>query len=365
MLTPQDITNTTLKSGMGYKKKEVEAFLLEVQKSFLELYKENEELKEKASVLSEGVQYYKNLEKTLQKSLVLAEKTSNETITTAEAKARAIEQEAKTKANMMLNDAQKELNQIHNQIISLIQQYEKYKTQCKQFASTQLELLDSSSYDLKIPSLDELISPTTESSVNINIEKEKKKISFDLKEDNIDSVHFFKNNEATKMNEEKVEISKTPEVSIQITNGEKDNITQEIQRNVDMRNITYVESRDTDVRNIVYTTSENMDAKSVSYAAQKSTNEQSNVQSNTQPLPEVKEIFMNARKEEDSNKKEVVLPNVEQRTAAKEAGFSFSDEEETTNKDFSEMTMNNHNNTSKKEDMEINDVLSKLKKSFK
>ena len=32
MLTPQDITNTTLKSGMGYKKKEVEAFLLEIQK---------------------------------------------------------------------------------------------------------------------------------------------------------------------------------------------------------------------------------------------------------------------------------------------------------------------------------------------
>ena len=120
MLTPQDITNTTLKSGMGYKKKEVEAFLLEIQKSYLELYKENEDLKEKASVLSEGVQYYKNLEKTLQKSLVLAEKTSNETITTAESKARAIEQEAKTKANMMINDAQKELNQIHNQIISLI-----------------------------------------------------------------------------------------------------------------------------------------------------------------------------------------------------------------------------------------------------
>ena len=168
MLTPQDITSTTLKSGMGYKKKEVEAFLLEIQNSYLELYKENEELKEKASVLSEGVQYYKNLEKTLQKSLVLAEKTSNEIIATAETKAQAIEQDAKIKANMIISDSQKEVNQLHNQIIYLIQQYEKYKTQCKQFAATQLELLESSSYELKIPNLDELVAPITTNSFNMD-----------------------------------------------------------------------------------------------------------------------------------------------------------------------------------------------------
>lgn len=353
MLTPQDITNTTLKSGMGYKKKEVEAFLLEVQNSFLELYKENEELKEKASVLSEGVQYYKNLEKTLQKSLVLAEKTSNETITTAEAKARAIEQEAKTKANMMINDAQKELNQIHNQIISLLQQYEKYKTQCRQFASTQLELLDSSSYELKIPNLDELISPITENSLNVDKEKEKKKVSVDLKEDMIHNTDLIKSGKIQKKTSEEDEISKIPEISANTNVTTK---TPEVSANISVTAEAPEVSANTFVtaeKKDTHTRAENIDTRSTK-------------QSDTQPLPEVKEIFMNAHKEEKFLNKESAVPDMEQRNAAKEAGFSFSDEEEVAKqKDFSEMSMNNHNQIAKEDDMEIDVVLSKLKKSFK
>lgn len=380
MLTPQEITNTSLKSGMGYKKKEVEAFLLEVQKSYLELYKENEELKEKASILSEGVQYYKNLEKTLQKSLVLAEKTSNETITAAESKARAIEQEAKTKANLMINDAQKELNQIHNQIIALVQQYEKYKTQCKQFASTQLELLDSSSYELKIPKLDELIEPIREDSLELDTETGKKKISFDLKEDDNSQTNLFQHDELKKADREEVNTTKVNQetVNFSAVNQSEINLNRENQSEINLsrENLSEVNLKKNIKSNMPGKNSDKLNNNFQNRIEEEKeyTDINCDTPSDTQPLPEVKEIFMNANDEKKKAEQTVILPDLKQRNLAKEAGFCFSDEEELEKAelkkteaakkdfDFSEQYMNHG---TLKEDMEINDVLSRLKNSFK
>lgn len=371
MLTPQEITNTSLKSGMGYKKKEVEAFLLEVQKSYLELYKENEELKEKASILSEGVQYYKNLEKTLQKSLVLAEKTSNETIAAAESKARAIEQEAKTKANLMINDAQKELNQIHNQIIALVQQYEKYKTQCKQFASTQLELLDSSSYELKIPKLDEMIEPVREEALDLESVAGKKKISFDLKDDGKNSTNFFQNDGFAKADIVKGNIGKENITNTNISKVNSSEINSDRANGLEI-NIEKNQKSDLSDKNekVIHDSVQNRIAESNAYAGIRN-----NTRSDTQPLPEVQEIFMNAYEEKKKAEQTVILPDMERLNLSNEVVFHFSDEEELEKGkqpaktevkkefDFSERHMNY--GTLEEKDMEINDVLSRLKNSFK
>ncbi|MBQ6024627.1 MAG: DivIVA domain-containing protein, partial [Lachnospiraceae bacterium] len=80
MLTPVEIQAKTFKSGgLGYDKKDVESFMREVTRSYEILYRENMELKDKVAVLNEGIQYYKSIEKTLQKALVLAEKTAETT----------------------------------------------------------------------------------------------------------------------------------------------------------------------------------------------------------------------------------------------------------------------------------------------
>lgn len=313
MLTPQDITNTTLKSGMGYKKKEVDAFLLEVQKSFLDLSKENEELKEKAAILSEGVQYYKNLEKTLQKSLILAEKTSNETVAAAEAKARAIEQEAKTNANMIISDVQKELNHVHNQIISLVQQYEKYKTQCKQFAATQLELLENTSYSLTIPNLDEYLTNKAKDPIEAEVSIEKKNISFDLKTD-------LKTNA----------------------------LSGDIAPNSDFKEHDDNENFSLDPK--------------TAHGIENSTSGQIHF-SDTQPLSGTKEIFMNSSKKKTEETKSP--DTAEKRNTAKDAGFTFSDEEEAAQGSSKEWNKTDTEYANYSDSMEINDVLSKLKKSFK
>lgn len=107
MLTPIDIQNHSLKTAVrGYSKKETDDFLEEILQGYESLYKENRELKDKVSSLSEGVQYYKQMETTLQKALVLAEKTSAETQEAAKSKADAMTNEAQAKADSLTNEAQ-------------------------------------------------------------------------------------------------------------------------------------------------------------------------------------------------------------------------------------------------------------------
>lgn len=181
MLTPIDIQNRELKSKMGgYDKKDVDDFLEEVRAGYEELYKENQSLKEKITSLSEGIQYYKKMESTLQKALVLAEKTSAETqeaaktqadsvMTEANAKAEAMSREAKAEIESMRREAQaqaeitkakanRELEETRNHVRKLVQSYENYRLQFKKLAEAQIEMLDSESFSIFVPELDELMN---------------------------------------------------------------------------------------------------------------------------------------------------------------------------------------------------------------
>lgn len=107
MLTPIDIQNHTLKTSVsGYNKKDTEEFLASILDSYETLFKENRTLKEKITSLSEGIQYYKQMENTLQKALILAEKTSTETQEAAKEEADKIIKDAKEKADSIKAEAE-------------------------------------------------------------------------------------------------------------------------------------------------------------------------------------------------------------------------------------------------------------------
>jgi len=158
MLTPVEMQGKSFKSGgLGYDKKDVDAFFREVNKNYEMLYRENMELKDKVSVLNEGIQYYKSIEKTLQKALVLAEKTAETTKEAAAKDAKRIEKEAKVKANIILADAKNELESLHNRTVALLQQYEKYKAQFKNLAKAQMEMLETDAFSINVARLDAFI----------------------------------------------------------------------------------------------------------------------------------------------------------------------------------------------------------------
>lgn len=150
MLTPIEIQSKNFKSGIGYDRKDVDNFMREILSGYEKLYKENVELKDKISVLNDGIQYYKTIEKTLQKALVLAEQTAEETKQAALKSAKAIEKEARGKADLIIADAKNELNHINQMITGLTQQYECYKVQYKQLAAAQIELLQSPTFELTL-----------------------------------------------------------------------------------------------------------------------------------------------------------------------------------------------------------------------
>ena len=142
MLTPVEIQNRVFKSGgLGYDKKDVDAFMKEIVDSYELIYREKMELADKVNVLNDALQNYKTIEKTMQKALMLAQKTAEETQETALRNAHAIEKEAMTKSEIIVSDAKRELERIHQKTVQLCQQYEKYKLQFKNLAAAQIELL--------------------------------------------------------------------------------------------------------------------------------------------------------------------------------------------------------------------------------
>ena len=154
MLSLNEIRNHEFKWGIGYSKKSVDEFMLEIAGSYDEMYKETIELKDKMASLSEGLQYYKSIEKTLQKAMVLVQKASDEEREKAMNNAKLIEKEAHTRAEEVLTQAKYDLDSIFRQTDDLNRRFELYKAHIRNLITTQLELVDSDSYNITVNDLE-------------------------------------------------------------------------------------------------------------------------------------------------------------------------------------------------------------------
>lgn len=154
MITPLDIENKKFYKQMvnGYNVEEVDEFLDEVMVAYEKLYKENIELKKNAEELHNDVGQYKNIESTLQNTLVIAQKTADEVKETAEKQARQIIDEANSKAEQIVREAElaakEKTADIDNQIIArekelveLKKKFEVYKAKMESLLISQLELI--------------------------------------------------------------------------------------------------------------------------------------------------------------------------------------------------------------------------------
>lgn len=151
-----------------YEQYEMDTYLDLVFDNYKNLLEENKkleaekaELNKKIKTLSDGVQYYRSIETTLQKALILAEKTSKETKDAAILKAESIEKEAHKRADHIVHNAEEEYNKIRNKSIRLVQQFNQYKLQLKEAASAQLQLVEGDEFDISKP--DDLEKPLHES----------------------------------------------------------------------------------------------------------------------------------------------------------------------------------------------------------
>ena len=147
MLTPVDIQQKRFKNGLGFDKKDVQSFFDEVSRSYGELYKSNAELKEKVITLTDTVQHYKVKEEDLNKTLLRAEKNSQESVSNAVKAAKTIEMEANSRADEIIREAKREKDRLETQISDLRRQYAEYKAKFQRLMREQMDFLDSVDFD--------------------------------------------------------------------------------------------------------------------------------------------------------------------------------------------------------------------------
>ena len=141
MLTPVDLQQKKFAHGMGYAKKDVDAFFDKVVLSYTELYKSNADLTNQVKTLTDSLVHYRTTESKLQKSLMLAEKNAEESTKNATDKARLIENDAKIKANNIVQEARDELARIEDSIDGIKQQYKDYVCAFKALMDSHMNFL--------------------------------------------------------------------------------------------------------------------------------------------------------------------------------------------------------------------------------
>jgi len=119
-LTPLNIRHKEFKRGMrGYVDGEVDEFLDEIADEFERLFKENIELSERGETLQEKLDQYRNLEETLQNTLVAAQRSAEELKANAQKEAQLMLSEAELKARQMVNQSYADKQAVEKQIVVL------------------------------------------------------------------------------------------------------------------------------------------------------------------------------------------------------------------------------------------------------
>ena len=154
MITPLDIENKKFNKQMmnGYNVEEVDAFLDEVLEDYEKNYKEVAAMTSKVDELNNNLSHYKNIETTLQNTLVMAQTTAEEVKNVAKQQADQIMEEAKKQADEIVKNskssARKTLDDLDMQISAkekafddLKKQFDIYKAKMESLLMSQAELL--------------------------------------------------------------------------------------------------------------------------------------------------------------------------------------------------------------------------------
>ena len=115
MLNPEDLKKKTFTKGFrGYEVEEVDKFLAKLIKEYEYLYLDNLEQKETIERVSSKLEYYQQMEATMQSTLAVAQETADEVKNASEKKAALLEKETAVKCEQQLREA-KAAEDLYNQ----------------------------------------------------------------------------------------------------------------------------------------------------------------------------------------------------------------------------------------------------------
>lgn len=148
-LTPLDIRNQSFhkKSLGGIDPAEVKAFLDTAAKAFEQMSRDRTDLTERLKVAEERVNYYRQIEKTIQDAVVTMQRTIDEVKSTAEKEAEIIIAEAKARAVREVESTKREAEELRMEIEQLKQIRANYFIRCRSLIKGQEDLLSAMEND--------------------------------------------------------------------------------------------------------------------------------------------------------------------------------------------------------------------------
>jgi len=145
MITPKDIHDKEFKRSLrGYDLDDVDQFLDMIIKDLETLYKENASLREECDKSIKKVDQYSEMEGSLNRALLLAEKTAENVKTEALQEKDKIIFEAREKASQILEKAKEDAKAFNSINLDLIEKSEKFKNNLIDLFERQIALIKES-----------------------------------------------------------------------------------------------------------------------------------------------------------------------------------------------------------------------------
>lgn len=159
MLTPVDIHNKEFsRSFRGFNQEEVDDFLDQVVNDYEMLYRDNHQMKKEIELCNKQLEQYHQLEKNLQDTLLVAQRTADEVVNTANTRGEEVRQaakqagenlkrEAELYASKLKHDTEREckrrIEAAAQQVRAAVEEYERIVRERRQFVAKMRNLMQT------------------------------------------------------------------------------------------------------------------------------------------------------------------------------------------------------------------------------
>jgi len=143
MIMPIDIENKIFKKSKlgGYEIKDVESFLELLIVDYENLYKENNELKEKLIIAEESIKYYNSLEQGVTQTIENSQKAADEIKEQASLEADEIKKNARYESSFTLEEIKLDIRAKQIELEQIKQQMQIYKIKVSSMLEAQLKII--------------------------------------------------------------------------------------------------------------------------------------------------------------------------------------------------------------------------------
>ena len=147
-LTPMDIHNKEFsKSFRGYKEGEVDDFLDEIVREFENHVKQMASMQEQMEKAQEELERYRNIEDTLNRTMVVAQKTADEVRENARREAELIVREAEQRAKEIIVSSERKVADSRYELEESVRQASLFRAKLRGMLMAQMQALE----DDKLP----------------------------------------------------------------------------------------------------------------------------------------------------------------------------------------------------------------------